>query len=552
MALLTKLTSAHWVDANPWMSRLLWGATIFLPTTAQWLIVYRRRPFFYAVTGLVAALLVAMTWYAAHVTLPDRDSSAIDSWLSVTGFLAWLAIMSLAEFAATTERRIADYPILFALTARNVLLPIGCWLFTLLVWGLMAIWSALFKLLGFAALAKLIQNDWLLLPLFGVAFALGTAVLIGKPTLIEGARRAISAIGAALSPLAALIIVAFVAGVAVAGLQPVWKTGYATYLILLLAALFTLFLNAAHDDGRNLLCLPKPLLILVRIAAGLLPVLVGFSVYSLGLRIAQYGWTVDRILGAVALGFAGLVALGYLASAARPRAALPNLARANMVALIAVPLLALAINSPLLSPLRISASDQLGRILDGRRPFEKIDWHLFAAQLGKPGHAALDKLAQADSGVGDSIRNAALQAIKMGPDAQYNLNAQIRKDARPPTDYKILPGGRPADGKLVAKIDADRLPAVSEACSKDCYVLAIDLDGDGRDEMVVLNEYGTQPVYKETKGEWSRIGSVGNLAPKPTSFTELIEKLKDGKAHAVAPAYRNIEIDGVTRQFSIN
>ncbi len=545
IAALSKLPPEGWAATHPWQVRLGWAAAVFLPATAQWLITYRSRPFFWVMLATVATLIGATTWHSVRLLVPNPiGSNGIDSSLPALGFITWIALMSLGEFAATTQRRVSDYPALYSLTIRNVLLPAGAALFTLLVWGLMEIWSGLFKVLGFASFAKLLTNDWLLYPLFGVAFGFGAAVLIGRPNLMENARRVASAISSALLPLAALIVVAFVIGLAIAGPEPLWKTGYASYLILLLSAAFAAFLNAAHDDGTNLQCLPRPLLVMARLAAVLIPILIAVSAYSLGLRIAQYGWTVDRVLGVAALTLAGLTAIGYFTASVRPRVALPNLAQVNIATLGVALLLGIAVITGLLSPTQIAARDQLARILDGRTQFAKIDWHMFAVQLGQPGRDVLEKLA-AEQSMAESVRLGAQQALAAPRERIYELNRKIAKEFAERSDYRLLASGEPADAALIEKIDADSslYPA---RCTKDCYVLQIDLDGDATDEMVVIREYSS-PVYKKTEAGWVR---VGRLSSGEKKFTEMLENLRAGQGRAVASAYRNISVDGQLLQFT--
>ena len=94
-----------------------------------------------------------------------------------------------------------------------------------------------------------------------------------------------------------------------------------------------------------------------------LPVYAALALYALGLRVAQYGWTLDRFWAVlVALATAGY-AVGYaLAVLRRQRRWLQMLEPVNRWMCWAVLALALLGNSPLLDPVRLTLSSQLERL----------------------------------------------------------------------------------------------------------------------------------------------------------------------------------------------
>jgi hypothetical protein len=88
-----------------------------------------------------------------------------------------------------------------------------------------------------------------------------------------------------------------------------------------------------------------------------LPVYAALALYALGLRVVQYGWTVDRFWAVlVAVAVAGY-AVGYaLAVLRRQRRWLQMLEPVNRWMCWAVLALALLGNSPLLDPVRLTLS----------------------------------------------------------------------------------------------------------------------------------------------------------------------------------------------------
>ena len=109
-----------------------------------------------------------------------------------------------------------------------------------------------------------------------------------------------------------------------------------------------------------------------------LPVLVLLAGYSTWLRIAQYGLTPSRVLAIllVAVIFAHCMAAVW-AVVVPQRQWLWSVRRTNpVIALLTVALL-LAIHTPWFSPLKISASNQVARVLSGKTPVDMFDARCF-------------------------------------------------------------------------------------------------------------------------------------------------------------------------------
>src|SRR5690606_13982517 len=116
------------------------------------------------------------------------------------------------------------------------------------------------------------------------------------------------------------------------------------------------------------------------------------ALVALGLRIDQYGWTVDRVWAALACALAAAYAFGYAWSALRCGdwlRPLPAVNRALSWVVVAVAVLA---NTPLLEPHRISVSSQLARLEDGRASAAELDLAYLRFESGRRGYRAAQSL----------------------------------------------------------------------------------------------------------------------------------------------------------------
>ncbi len=154
----------------------------------------------------------------------------------------------------------------------------------------------------------------------------------------------------------------FVLSLPLAGLEPLWKTRSAASLLVVVSLLLVTFTNAVYQQGKT----PRRTLVLRRLVEAsllALPVYAALALYALGLRVVQYGWTVDRFWALlIALAVAGY-ALGYaLAVLRRQGRWLQALEPVNRWMCWVVLALALLGNSPLLDPVRLTLSSQLERL----------------------------------------------------------------------------------------------------------------------------------------------------------------------------------------------
>lgn len=99
----------------------------------------------------------------------------------------------------------------------------------------------------------------------------------------------------------------------------------------------------------------------------------GLAAYALYLRVAEHGWTHDRIVATACLVVACSYAVGYLLAAAR-NAQLGGIARVNIGTSLVIIAVLLALFSPLANPERIAVASQMARLESGKVSAEKFDY----------------------------------------------------------------------------------------------------------------------------------------------------------------------------------
>ena len=459
----------------------------------------------------------------------------------VASVVAWFILLPFVQSRLREGRMSFQYARLFDDAWRNALLLANCALFAALFWLLLKLWAGLFLVLRIEVFSDLFTSR---------SFAyLATAVAIGFAISLEereaGAlrtlRRHLLAFQTRLLPLAALIVVLFLGALPIAGLEPVWSTGHATPLLLGVLVILVCLVNAAWQDGAQPPPFPVAVQWLVRAALALAPVLAGLCIWSLSLRIAQHGWSVDRVWAAVLVALATLYALGY-AACALMRGWLRLLGTINTWLALVVVATLLAIHTPLLDPAAMSAGSQARRLLSGATTPERFDFDHLRFDLGRAGVGALHALA----GLGDHpqaavIREKAREALARKD--RYVPAPVVLDEAAIRARLVAYPTGSRAPDGFVAFL-AERL--ANRSASHDLLalrsgmavpLLAIDLGMGPEPELVLMAE--PFPAFALVDGRWRQIGYF-SFSGLPAKADEIAALLQRGDVRPVERAWSDL------------
>ncbi|TBV07194.1 DUF4153 domain-containing protein [Stutzerimonas kirkiae] len=434
------------------------------------------------------------------------------------GFASALALLlyTLCPFVqAWTTRRgwRFDYHALYSHAWNNALMLLLAGLLVGAFWLLIWLWSALFGMLGIDLFERLFLNRTFVSLSIPMVFALGLRVGLERVQVIDALRSVLLGLcRLLLLPMSSLIILLFLVSLPFTGLQPLWQTRNATAILLSLLLAQVLLANGVFQDGRQESRYPRPLHWPICLGLLGLPVLAGLAGYALWLRVDQYGLTVERFFAIlITLVGAWYALLLAVATLRRAQPWLASLALGNPpLALFSAALLALS-QTPLLSPLEFSAASQYQRLLDGRGDKSALDQ--LRLRLGEPGqrrYQALEALMESPQDVPASLREL------MSPHSLLAPEATAEWLGEPLPEAQALLDERPLSGKCLRP---------------GCFLMALDLDGDGQDEVLWVDTTGKWPqsslFAREQDGHWRRLRTQGGLGRLPPG--ELLERLREGR-----------------------
>ena len=490
---------------------------------------------------LVVGLTVVMTAISAWVFWDGDEYWRPGSWLAGSwSFFAVVITYICTVFILswpTREGRYPRYEDLFRHAWDTVFIVLLGLLLNAVFWALLWLWGGLFKMLGIVALNKLFSTEGFICISSAMVFALGVHMGREKERVIGLLRGIVLTLCRFLLPLSALIVIVFTFALPFTGLEPIWDTGYSTPIMLWLVAVNLFLLNGVFQDGTQGSGYPTWLVRVVDLCLLCLPVLVVLAGYSTWLRIEQYGLTPSRILAMVLVLVIFIHSVAALLAVFVSRSIwLGSLRVSNPVIALLCVVLLLAMHTPWFSPLKMSANNQVQRLLSGRTAVDNFDADTLRNRLGSEGKQAYNALLeQVEQGLvlAEPGRQVLLKRLKEvsagnGPTGSERLLEWIGPKVEGSEQFY----DKRFNGQL--------------CLAPGCALWAVDLDQDGQPEVLQLpkNKW-SEPLYffkRDAQGNWQR---VGTYAGGGESSLELIEQIRQGKVKVVTPRYQSLQIDGV-------
>jgi hypothetical protein len=488
------------------------------------------RPWIMAVVGMIAGWLfwktatlsdsgavgdtIDRTWavtatFIAVATMSFLMTVEIRRWQWALGFaLFWGAVIGFVGWASlgyNREHELVSWSFLASIFAVMLAAPLfqsardeGGWRFPPMVvqmhawtdavigatgmlfvgisFALFALIAGLFNLIGIEFFSDLLSEGWFDLMLAGFAFGAAVGILRERDALVGTMQRLVRIILSVLAPVLAFALVLFLISLPLTGLAGLWDGWVsAAALTLVAAAGCFILLNAAigpkdGEDGEGGSAKPVSRILLwsaMILALVVLPLAL-LADTALWLRIAQYGWTPERIWGLLCALIATAYGLAGWWAVIRQRLNFSPLLRLLETRLaIGVTVLALILALPIIDFGAISARDQMARLQSGAVKAADFDWAAMAFDFGPAGRAALQQLSR--SGPADQ-RTLADEALKA--DNRYAV-------ANPPAgaaDSETLRNAmivRPA-GRAVPEAAVREIARMEKCGSGKCVVQWID------------------------------------------------------------------------------
>ena len=441
------------------------------------------------------------------------------------------------------------YSELFFQLCRNLFLLFQAAIVMAVFWGLLLTASLLFDIVGLNFVPYVLFNPLVAVPLTSLTIAVSISVALKHPGIDSLGRWLLSVLAWLLPPFSLLSLV-FIACLPWSGLRTLWSTGQASSLIMLLQLGTILLANAAWLDGMRSSFHNKILNATAQVSLLCLPVYTAICLYSLGLRVQQYGLSVDRIqagfsavvLGIWGVGYAGAVTLRRWPSA---------IGRVNVVSVLVMTLIVAAMNSPVLDPYRLAANNQADRLLRGQIAPEDFDYLYMRFSLGRYGTYALERIEQSGHPRSEAIRRRIAAAMDITPQEYLQdgedgvVPASQRREIL--SHASVYPEGRQLPAAVVEYLvrewgaedsplrNVRRSPEVAFAFQK-----VSNSEGPGEDLLVLLEGVG---MVLRVEGDSVR--TVGFLSSAGGGQQRLsLRDLRPAGIASVAPQFQDLVIEG--------
>ncbi|MDD0973598.1 DUF4153 domain-containing protein [Pseudomonas fontis] len=481
---------------------------------------------------LVLGLTVLIAAISSTRYLGDAYDWLWLSWMVGAPLLAYICTAFIHSWP-TREGARPRYQDLFQHAWNNVfivlLAGLLCGLFMLLLW----LCAGLFKMLHIEVVAELVRATSFQLLTLPVVFSLGMRMGCQNDKVIGLLRGILLTLCRFLLPISALTAVLFSAALALTGVQPIWDTGYSTTILLCLIGVQLFLVNGVFQDGEQQ-DYPRVLRRLVEASLLCLPVLAGLAAYSTWLRIDQYGLTPSRALGALLVAVALVYSLAAVWAVLFSRSRwLGALRSSNPPLALLCALLIVAFHSPVLDPVGQSARNQVERLLSGRIPVAQFDARALRNSLGKAGREQFEALAV---------------QLERGEILDESGRAQLREQMAEAAPYAESSGPK-LEWLGPAELGSEQFLAMADAkiqCgTPGCVLWPVDLDGDGRHEVMMLarHRYTNSATFyvRDTDDRWREGGTLYGIADARL----MIQRIRDGAVQPVTPHYKTLQVDGV-------
>jgi hypothetical protein len=479
-----------------------------------------RRLWLHAVVGSAVVLALAswIGWNLSGGATGLSDDALL--WpFSISMAVAVFVTLPWWQFRLQHGHWRASYDALFERAWQNGLTLALAVAFTGLTWLLLWLWSALFQLVDVRFFRDLFREEAFIALATGSLFGFG--VLIGRTQhrAIQVTRQVLFAICRGLLPLLSFIAVLFVLSLPFTGLDALWRTRSATTLLLTVSLLLVAFVNAVYQHDNDRAAYPLWLRRLVDASLLTLPLYAGLALYAVGLRIAQYGWTLERFWGVLVVLLVCGYALGYAQSVLRRRGRwLQPIETVNRWMCWTVLVAALLANSPVLDGVRISVASQVARMQAAAPAVDTRDVVALRFELGRRGVEALRDLQRDPRFSGDAraarVISAALAQESHWSGSQMDDIDDGVRDLGVLQRQVTVPGSLPAPDTDWWQALLDRKLNAAECLElgATCVALRRDLDGDGVDDVLLCRvpEHLAPGCSLHTRdnGTWRDAGSL--------------------------------------------
>jgi len=531
--------------ADPALRMLAYTLAIAPPLMLMLMVERVAERLSWLAIGLLAGLLSLLAWHTGSDCQPSPwgcTSVSFPYWASLAvALFILLPFLEVWRDAGPGLPRTLPYTGLYRHAWDNALALAGTGLFVFAAWLILWLWGALFALIGVPEFRELFGERRFIYPVTGLLTGFGLVMSRAQGGALRALLRLCLSLARALLPFVALLALLFLAVVLLKGPEALWQTRRAASLLLWLVLAVVVLANGVYQDGSMAARYPRWLQRFVSAGLLSLPAHAGLAIWAIALRVAQHGWTPERLtatLVAVILALHALL-LAWAVWPARDGRWLGRLSAGNPLLAAVVVVLLLLSQSPLLDFRAITVNSQLARLERGElrsdgclradgygwvrsEPAAKagdkpqrdcFDLRLFTRELGRPGRVALEQLKADPRHAGNKAFLAAIDEALINRDGPQGAPPQRPLLAE---DIERLPAEAALPAGLIEALAADLAPLAGKEFGRGCHrelrpclLLRIDLGGPPGEEWLFVppaGAYGIPPlVYAARDAGWQQV-----------------------------------------------
>ncbi len=465
-------------------------------------------------------LLFWIGWHAGWLVLPYFGGETRGGQSIVPALACGVTIaLFIGAFYFRTQRETArfDYAQLLDHSWRNAL-TLGFLGLFLLVFGLLLmLWAALFEVIEIDFFKALFDEPEFIYPVFGLVGGWGLGLIRARTGLIATVRNLCEVLIRALLPLVAFILVIFLATLPFTGLENLWDAGFASALLLGLAAMLLFFFNAVVAENDEL-GMNAWLRRLVLLAIVLVPVNSVIAGWALWLRVDQYGWTLDRLWALFVETFLAAFSIGYAVLIVKHRGLnITATRRWNIILGVSLAGALMLIHTPLLDFHRIATNSQVGRLLAGKTSVDDFDALYLRFDLGQYGVDALKNLRTTERARRDVALAKRIDAA-LAADNRWSAEPADRVDLEKlRARFTALPGTELDDGFLLMLGSKETSVKACFMGEADCVIGEVERNGTRYRVQLLDRRYGITTIAWVLEGErWVQFGNVRRFGCEDT------------------------------------
>lgn len=507
-------------------------------------------------TVIVAGLGFYDFWRAAgpHDILGKLVNKQQASYPTLLVFIFTAAGLFIAQClilaASQDQRRIAHYSSYFEVSWKLLIQIQFSMMFVGVLWLVLFLGAGLFKLVSIHFLDNWIEESWFSIPVTVFAFACAMHITDVRPAIVRGIRSLLLVLLSWVLPLTVILIGSFLVCLPFTGLNALWATRHATALLLVAAAVLITLINAAFQNGEVSQEINVVIRTSARIGAALLLPITSIAIYALFLRVHDYGWTTDRLIAAACLFVASAYTAGYVwATLQRRQNWLKPIASVNIYTSFLILALLLALFSPIADPARLSVSNQVQRLLDGKIKASVFDYTYLRFDGGRYGKAALEQLQRSTSGPEAALIRANAKQALLKKDRWDGDNMEAAEpDVNLNKNISVWPKGAVLPESFLRqdwKTNKNwQIPDCIYKPDLLCSAHFLDVTRDGKKEILLIgatSAIGSAILEQNEQGLWQLLSVINfNQADCPA----LSQALEAGQFGAAPKQIDDIQIAG--------